>query len=289
MSETIRGYWCAIAAFTLWGLFPVYFKLLATVDPWLIVACRVVFSFLLLLFILKIIDHFDGFLKVLAQLKSNAYLIFTSVLIVANWGLYVWAVINDKVLDASLAYFINPLLNILLGYVFLSERLKPIQWLAVVLAVVGVAIQTLSFGQVPWVALGLAFAFAIYGLVHKKHSVSSATGLTVETFLIFPMALGFLLLNSFQTPSESALTLAQWSLLLLGGPFTVLPLLLFTMAAKRISLTSLGFIQYIAPTILFGLGVLVYKEPVSVVKLLTFGCIWSGLFLISLDTLLKKN
>ena len=289
MNETHRGYWCALAAFTLWGLFPVYFKLLASIDPWLIVAARVIFSFLLLLFILKIIHQLDDFLEVLKQLKSHAYLLFTSVLIVANWGLYVWAVINDKVLDASLAYFINPLLNIFLGYVFLSERLRPLQWLAVFLAIIGVAIQTVVLGQLPWVALGLAIAFAIYGLIHKKHAVPSATGLTVETLLIFPLALGFFLLNTYQTPIEHTLNVSHWVLLLLAGPFTVLPLLLFTMAAKRISLTSLGFIQYITPTILFGLGVLVYQEPVTAVKLVTFGLIWAGLFLVSLDAVYKKK
>ena len=212
-----------------------------------------------------------------------------TLLLASNWGIYIWSVTSNQLFEASLGYYINPLVNVVLGFVVLQERLRPIQWLAVLLAAIGVGIQMVNLGKLPWIALALGFSFGFYGLIHKQIDIDEIPGLFVETLLLLPLALLFLGYLGLEKMGPVNWSVNDWWLLALAGPVTVTPLLLFTAAARRITYTSLGFFLYITPSMLFLLASLVYKEPFSLAKLITFVFIWTALFIISIDAIRQQR
>ncbi len=288
--EYRKGIMLAIGAYTMWGFAPLYFKLLEQVSATDILLHRVIWSFVFTILLMAFVGGFSKLKQLLKAPKQLLVLLVTSLLIAGNWLLFIWAVNNDHMLDASLGYYINPLLNVLLGMVFLGERLRKLQWLAVSLAGIGVAVQLVSFGSIPVVSLALAGSFGIYGLLRKKANVDAKTGLLVETAILMPIALGYLL---YTLPTaEHSMLVNNWQLNLLliaAGLVTTAPLLCFAGAAVRIPLSMLGFFQYIGPSIMFVLAVSLYQEPFDMEKGITFAFIWTALAIFTVDMLRRRG
>lgn len=287
--QSARGALLALCAYLLWGLAPVYFKQLLDVPAPEILAHRVVWSILLLLGLITALGYWTRVRALLRQPRLLLLLLVSSVVIGTNWLVFIWAVNNNHILDASLGYYINPLLNIVLGMVFLQERYRPLQWLAVGLAALGVLIQLLVFGSLPWVALVLALSFGTYGLIRKQVPVDPFTGLLLETsVLLIPAVLWLWGLDSV-TGNLSANSTSLNLLLLAAGLITTIPLLLFAGAARRLQLSTLGFFQYLAPSLALLLGVLVYEEAFTTDKAITFALIWIALVVYSLDGIRQRR
>jgi chloramphenicol-sensitive protein RarD len=283
-----QGVWFALAAYGLWGIAPVYFKFLGFADPAEVVAHRVVWSVVLLAAVITLRGAW-GTVRALTP-PQLGWLAVSGLLISGNWVLFVWAVFNERMLDASLGYFINPLLNVLLGVMFFREWLRPAQRVALVLAALGVANEVVAVGVVPWVGLTLALSFGLYGLVRKRLAVGPAVGLGLETTLVLPLAAGYLLYAA--TGGEGSLVRGhpgELALLAAAGPVTVMPLVCFAAAAVRLPLSVLGFFQYIAPSAMFLLAVFVYGEPFRPSQLVTFGCIWAALVIFSWEALYHQR
>ncbi|GGC97099.1 transporter [Thalassobacillus devorans] len=270
-------------AYVLWGFLPIYWKLVQEVSPIAILGHRIVWSFVFMIGVILILRKWKVFQSEIKRTwknkKSALGITFASIAISINWLTYIWAVNNDHVVEASLGYYINPLVSILLGMIFFKETFNRPQWLAFILAAAGVAYMTFNFGSVPWLALMLAFSFGIYGLLKKTVDLNAMFGLTIETLIMTPIAAIYLL----SLPQENWANI-EWlsvtSLLLFGaGVATAIPLLLFAAGAKRIPLSMVGFLQYIAPTIMLVIGVFLYKEPFTHVHLVSFLFIWSGLLI----------
>ncbi|MBS7664268.1 EamA family transporter RarD [Pseudomonas lalucatii] len=279
-----RGYLLGLTAYIIWGLFPLYFKAIQSVPALEIVVHRALWSALFGGALLLLWKH-PGWLR---ELRDNprrlAVLAACGVLIASNWLIYVWAVNNERMLEASLGYYINPLVNVLLGLLLLGERLRRLQWLAVGLAALGVAQQVWQVGSLPWVSLALALTFGFYGLIRKQAPVAALPGLVVETWLLLPLALGWLLLNPAAVSSQAPFWSSSEALwLIAAGPITLVPLVCFNAAARHLPYTTLGFLQYIAPTLVLVLAVWVFGEQFDPSRLLAFICIWAGLALYSLD------
>ncbi len=275
----------ATAAFIFWGLTPIYFKAVDQVPPLELLAQRVVWSVPLIALLVSAGRQWGNLKRALASLKVWAVLALTTCLISAAWFVFIYAMVNGKVLEASLGYFINPLVNVVLGMVFLKERLRPWQLAAVLLAAAGTVNLALSYGQVPWISLTLALCFSAYGLLRKTVPIESLNGLFVETSFLLPPALAYLIWLAANGQG------AFWSggaevtgLLLLSGAVTALPLIWFTSAARRLPYTTLGLFQYLGPSIQLLLAVFVYHEPFTSSHLITFGCIWAGLLLYMIDS-----
>lgn len=282
--RTRQGVIFALAAYSIWGIAPMYFKLVAHVPPMEVLSHRIFWSFFLLFGMLLVTRSFHRVRAALKQPKLLGRLAIAGVLIGFNWLVFIWAVANDQILDASLGYYINPLFNIALGMVFFSERLRKLQIWAVGLAITGVAIQIITFGSVPWVALTLATCFATYGAIRKKLPFDSMTGLWLEILLLLPALLIYYFL--FTDTETSNMLTNTWQLnvlLILAGVVTTIPMLFFTGAAQRIRYSSMGFFQYIAPSLMFILAVLVYDEPLELENIVTFGIIWTALAIYSVD------
>ncbi|WP_108124743.1 EamA family transporter RarD [Saccharospirillum mangrovi] len=284
-NTTKTGAIYALFAYSIWAVAPMYLKLLNFVPAVEILAHRVIWSFVITLAIILLWRKGPALLAVLRSPKSLLALLASTALIGFNWGLFIWAINANFMLSASLGYYINPLMSILLGMIFFGERLDKVRTLAAALCVSAVVFEMIQFGQLPWIALALASSFAVYGLVRKKLGVDSLTGMALETGLLLPV--GLLYLFIVQTPTSNPLNNAWWvNLLLIGaGPVSMTPLMLFAAAANRISLTALGFFQYIAPSGMFLSAVFIYGEPLSPAKLVTFGLIWLALLIISVDSL----
>lgn len=281
-----QGVIYALCAYTLWGLAPIYFKTIAAVPAAEILTHRMIWSCALLMVLTLLGRQWHKVQAVLRQPKVLLTLAFTSITVGSNWLLFIWAINNGHMLDASLGYYINPLFNVLLGMLFLSEKLRRLQWWAVGLAAIGVAIQIIAFGSLPWIALVLASSFAIYGLIRKKLALDALTGLLIETLIMLPPA-AIYLWGIADSPT-SHLTQNDWHLNLLliaAGAVTTAPLLCFTAAATRLKLSTLGFFQYIGPSLMFILAVTLYGEALALDKMITFAFIWSALVLFSLDGL----
>ena len=284
--RTRQGILLAIGAYTMWGIAPIYFKSLSDVSPLEIISHRVVWSFFLLAFLLHLGRRWRNVRDTLTSKPKVLLLIATSVLIGANWLIFIWAVNSNHMLDASLGYYINPLINVLLGMLFLGERLRKLQWFAVALAAVGVLIQLIAFGSIPVVAIALACSFGFYGLMRKKLNLEAQTGLFIETLILLPVASGYLLFIADSPTSHFTANPIQLNLLLVAaGVITTLPLLCFTGAATRLKLSTLGFFQYIGPSLMFLLAVLIYGEAFSTDKAITFAFIWAALVVFSFDGL----
>ncbi|MBE0548442.1 MAG: EamA family transporter RarD [Rubrivivax sp.] len=276
----------AALAFVTWGLYPLYLLMIASVSPVEVVLQRSVWSLVFVLGLLAVLRRW-AWLPVLAKQPRRLGLFALSALLLAgNWLVYVWAVQNGHVIEASLGYFINPLINVLLGVLVLHERLRRVQWLAVALAAAGVVWLTLAAGRLPWIALVLACSFGLYGLLRKTASLGAIEGFAVETLLLAPIALPALVWWTFArhgvlVQGDAALT--GW--VLLSGPLTAVPLLLFAAGARRLKLATLGLVQYVAPTITLLLGVWVFHEPFDSRRLVGFVLIWSALAIVSADAL----
>ncbi|MCG6278222.1 EamA family transporter RarD [Vibrio vulnificus] len=281
-----QGVLLALGAYTMWGIAPIYFKSLAVVSPLEILSHRGVWSFFLLAALLHFGRHWRTVRDVLTSKSKMLYLVTTAILVGANWLIFIWAVNANHMLDASLGYYINPLINVLLGMLFLGERLRKLQWFAVTLAACGVLVQLIVFGSVPIVAIALAFSFGFYGLLRKKVSVDAQTGLFIETLVMLPAAAIYLLFIANTPTSNMLANPSQLNLLLIAaGVVTTLPLLCFTGAATRLKLSTLGFFQYIGPSLMFLLAVLIYGEAFTSDKALTFAFIWGALVVFSFDGL----
>lgn len=288
--QTRQGILFALAAYFIWGIAPVYFKLIQQVPADEILTHRVIWSFLFMLVLISLGRHWPNVRAACRHPQKLLLLAVTAVLVGSNWLLFIWAVNNHHMLEASLGYFINPLVNILLGMLFLGERFRRMQWIAVALAFTGVLVQLWQFGSLPIVALGLAFSFAFYGLLRKKIAIDAQTGMLVETLWLLPVAAIYLFLIADSPTSH--LSNNPWSLNLLlvaAGIITTVPLLFFTAAATRLRLSTLGFFQYLGPTMMFLLATTVYGESVGLDKLVTFGFIWAALGLFTLDALYTQR
>ncbi|OXX53518.1 protein RarD [Vibrio sp. V12_P9A6T4] len=281
-----QGVLLAIGAYTMWGIAPIYFKAINNVPALEILTHRVVWSFFLLAALLHFGRNWRSVRSVITHKSKMIYLMTTACLVAVNWLIFIWAINANHMLDASLGYYINPLLNVVLGMLFLGERLRKLQWVAVALATIGVAIQLIVFGSIPVVAIALATTFGLYGLLRKKVAVDAQTGLFIETLVMLPAALIYLLFIASSSTSDMALNPLNLNLLLIAaGVITTLPLLCFTGAATRLKLSTLGFFQYIGPSLMFLLAVLVYGEAFSSDKAITFAFIWAALLLFSFDGL----
>jgi len=278
----------ALGAYTLWGLFPLYFKLLHAVPAMQILAHRMVWSLLLVLGILIVLRRWSWMKLLREQPAVLARFAGSALLLATNWFTYIWSVNHGHVVEASLGYYINPLMNVALGTVLLHERLRPAQWAAVAVAALGVIWMTTEVGHVPWIALVLAFSFAGYSLLRKTAPLGSLEGLAVETAVLFPLALAYLGWESAQ--GSNVFTASGWDMRLLlvaAGPVTTIPLLLFAAGARRIPFSLLGILQYLTPTVLLLLGVWLYHEPFGANRAIGFGLVWAGIGLYLLEGLLK--
>ena len=286
-SESVLGVIYAGAAFVIWGLAAVYWKELGSVPPLEIIAHRVAWSFFFLFSLIILQRQWNQFVVILQNPRMLLILLSTSILVGANWLLYVWAVNNNHLLQASLGYYINPLVNVVLGMVFLKERLRRPQILAVLLATIGVLYLTIQYGQFPWIAICLAMSFGLYGLIRKVAPVSPLVGLTVETLLLALPAIGYLLYLDFQGTGTIFRVSLKFDLLLIGcAPLTAVPLLFFTAGAKRLYLSTVGLMQYIGPSGMFLLAVFYYHEPFSTAQIWTFVMIWTALVIYSTDSVI---
>jgi chloramphenicol-sensitive protein RarD len=278
-----RGILSGIGAYVLWGFFPIYWKLLHNVPAPELIGHRIVWSSLLLIVVILITGQGSEFRATFNWRTIGIYLI-ASLLIGINWLTYVWAVNAGHIVETSLGYFINPLLSVLLGLIVLRERLRPAQWLPVGIACIGVAYLTIQFGQLPWIALVLAFTFGFYGLVKKLAPLSSLHGLTLETGILLIPAVVYLVFVEWTGAGAFLHTGFLSDLLMIGaGLVTTIPLLMFASAAKQIPLTMIGVLQYLAPTIQFLIGVLVYKEEFDSSRLIGFSIVWLALIIFWLE------
>ncbi len=292
LSSNAIGVLYGALAFTLWGFLPLYWKLLRSVPSDQILAHRILWSFVFVTGLLAWRGELSKLRDVLKDRKSTKMVLLSAAFITANWGIYIWSVNADHLVEASMGYYINPLIVTTLGMTVLKERLNRLQYVALAFAAVGVAYMTVQYGRFPWIAVSLAVSFALYGLFKKLINVESTVGLALETMVLTPLTLVYILYGCFR--GNSALMVASWStlvLLLLSGVITALPLLWFGMGAKRVRLSTIGFLQYISPTIQLVLGVLIYKEPFSAAHLISFGFIWIALLLYSISNtgLVKKG
>ena len=267
----------ALGAYIMWGLFPIYWKWLQTVPAVQVIGHRIIWSFVVLAGLMLVSRQWMKFRAALTPRVLAIYLV-AGLLLSANWLIYVWGVNAGHIVETSLGYFINPLFSVLLGVIFLGERLRPAQWFPLGLAASGVIYLTATYGSLPWIALSLAFTFGFYGLVKKTAPLGSLFGLTLETGLVFLPALGYLLFAENTGQGAFGHTDSFTLLLMVGaGPVTTIPLLMFASAARRIPLTMIGVLQYVAPTLQFLLGVLIYKEPFTTARLVGFSLVWIAL------------
>jgi chloramphenicol-sensitive protein RarD len=271
-------------------LFPLYWPLLEPAGAFEILAHRVVWSLVFVLALLALRRRTGNLRAIFADPRTRWTLVFASVVVAVNWVTYIWGVNNGHVVETSLGYFINPLVSVLLGVVVLHERLRGVQWVAVGIALLAVIVLTVDYGQPPWIALTLAFSFGSYGLAKKKANVGAIEGLSVETLILVPLALGYL----FVLRAGEQLQFGQhgWvhALLLVGtGVVTAVPLLFFGAAATRISLSTLGLLQYLAPLMQFAFGLLVFHEPMSAARWAGFGLVWLALALLTGESLVNRR
>lgn len=279
----------ALAAYLLWGLFPLYFQLISEVASLEVLAHRIVWALIVLLIILLAYRQLGAFGQLLRNRKNMLWLSIGALMMATNWFVYIYAISNERTLEASLGYFINPLINIMLAMILLGERLSRNQSIALALAAIGISVQLIETAGLPWISLALALSWGSYSLIKSRMQAPALTALSAETFVLAPLALGYLLW--LQNHGELVFGQSSYynSLLPLSGLVTALPLLLFGAAAKQLSIVTLSFIQYMTPTMLFIIALTVFDEPLTQSKAITFACIWAGLFFFSLDQLPKRN
>ncbi|MBO6555186.1 MAG: EamA family transporter RarD [Pseudomonadales bacterium] len=278
--NTRQGVYYALTAYIFWGVVPIYFKWVDHVSPWEILSHRVIWALILLLAILFWTKQLS---ELRVPLKWIPKLLVTSVLLAINWLVFIYAVVNNNIAETALGYFINPLVSVFLGVVILREYLRPLQWIAVAIAALGILGQLIMFGRVPWIALALAFSFGFYGLLRKNLGLHAIGGLAIETLLVVPFALAFLIWTGWQEKLAFGDHMPTDLLLMLGGFVTSFPLLCFAAAVKRLSLTTLGMFQYVAPSISLVLAIFVYHEDFDPGRAITFICIWIALAIFTFE------
>lgn len=289
MTQEKQGYLAAMMAFIWWGLVPIYFKALSHVGAMEILMHRIAWCVPTVIIFMWALKAPMAIAAIWNNKKLRWSLVLSTILVSNNWFIFTWAVVNDRVLDTSLGYFINPLLSIVLGVMFLKESLTRLQWIAVSIAAMAVVFQVITLGKLPWLSLALALTFGLYGLVRKQTPVDSMNGLLMETMIAFPIAIGvigYLMIDNqaeFLTVNTATdLTLAA------GGIVTAVPLILFAIGARRLPLYAIGFLQFIAPSMTFILAVVVYQEPFGWEKAVTFGLIWLALAIYLMDMMIKR-
>ncbi|MEZ5953756.1 MAG: EamA family transporter RarD [Hyphomonas sp.] len=289
MQSTQRfGFLVGLAAYLIWGSLPLYIRAMRHILPQELLAHRVIWSVPAALILIAVARNWND-VRLAFRWKTLRWLLISSVLIGSNWAMYIWAVNADRTLEASLGYYINPLVNVLFGMVLFAERLRPAQWVAVGIAVVGVAVMASALGQVPWVALFLCFTFGIYAVIRKKVVIDSRAGFFAEVVVLVPFALGWLAWFAGQPDGrlmgEGGMDVP---LLMAAGPITAVPLILFALAAKRLRLSTIGMMQYIGPTLQFLIAVLVFHETFGPTHAIAFGCIWAALVVFTVDSLVGE-
>lgn len=286
---TSKGVMTALAAFLIWGFFPLYFKLLKNYDAVEIIGHRIIWTFVAILAIMTVTRRWQWLTTIRQNPKLILYTAVSGAIISVNWLVYVWAVNHDRILEASLGYYIGPLVGVLLSLVVLKERLRPMQWLAVVLAAVGVIIQLVLLGKLPWVSLVLASSFSVYGLMHRRTPLDALSAMFIETILLVPV---FMVWFAKHDVASSQLTFwfsTDIWLLMLAGPITLIPLLMFNKATKMVTYSLLSFMNYITPSLIFLLAIFLYHEPFNITKLVTFAFIWAGLVFFSYDLIRHRK
>jgi chloramphenicol-sensitive protein RarD len=287
--QKVAGLVFGLATYLWWGLQPVYFKLLQTVPPAAMVAHRTAYCALLMVLVVTVLRRWPQFLGCLSK-RLVLLLTCSSLLLATNWLFYIASVVTGRIVESSLGYFINPLFSVLLGIVFLRERPARLQIAAIVLAAIGITYIVCRFPYVPWIAFGVAGTFGLYGLVRKVARVESLNGLTLETGLLTPLAAGYLIWQSLLGNDVfGGLNGGSRILVLASGAITAVPLLFFGAAARRLPLSTLGFLQFAAPSLQLALAVLLYGEPFNVDHAVSFGFIWAGLILFSIDTVMTAR
>jgi chloramphenicol-sensitive protein RarD len=285
-----RGILSGLGAYALWGFFPIYWKFLHDVPALQVIGHRIGWSFLLLIAIILVSGQWMEFRVSALQPKVIGIYTIAAILLSVNWLVYVWGVNAGFIVETSLGYFINPLLSVLLGVLFLRERLRPTQWIPVTIAAIGVIYLTALYGRLPWIALSLAFSFGFYGLVKKLAPLGSLHGLTLETGIVFPVALLYLLIIEVRGSGAFLHQSTLIDVFLIGaGVVTTIPLLMFASAARQIPLTVMGLLQYIAPTLQFLIGIFLYKEPFEQSHLIGFGLVWVALVIFWVENYLSRR
>jgi len=283
------GVLTALVAYVLWGVFPVYFKLVQAVPPTEVLVHRIVWAVPFGALILHFRKQWPEVRQAFASPATLFWLALAALFISANWFIYIWAVQQEEVLQASLGYYINPLMYVIVGVLFLKERLRRPQIVSVLLAAIGVSYLTIRGGQFPFVAVSLALLFTLYGVIRKQVAVGAMPGLFIETLLLFPFAMAWLGWLMMTQQAEFASGSVSISLLLvLAGPLTVVPLLMFAVAARRLTLTVIGFMQFIAPTLQFIVGIF-YGEVLTPAHVVCFGCIWAAVAIFSVDAFYQQK
>lgn len=275
-----KGIFYALGGYFLWGILPIYWKQLHHIPSFQIIPYRVISSLLFLALVLTVRKDWDNFKEAIFNRKSILLFILSGVLLGINWTVYIWAVNANHIVETSLGYFINPLISVALGVLFLREKLRSMQWVPVILAAIGVIYLTVQYGALPWIALVLALAFGFYGLIKKTAPTGGLYSMTVEMAVLCLPAIGYLLfVGSRGEGVLGSADLITWLLLIAAGAITVVPMLLFTAGARNIPLALVGILQYLAPTLQFLIGVLVYKEPFTQTDLIGYGIVWAALIL----------
>ncbi|MBB6556397.1 EamA family transporter RarD [Nonomuraea rubra] len=286
MPDLRRGVFFGIAAYTMWGLFPLYWPLLRPSGAVEILAHRMVWSLVVVVAVLALRKHWGWVKEIVRQPKKLGLLTLAAIFVTVNWGTYIYAVNTGHVVESALGYFINPLVNVLFGVVLLRERLRGLQWVAVGFGALAVLVLTLDYGRLPWIALTLAFSFGVYGLVKKKANVAATESLAVETLVLLLPALGYLGFLQVAGQATFGQEGARHVLLMVGaGVITAVPLLCFGAAAISVPLSTIGLLQYIAPILQFGCGVLIAKEVMPSSRWIGFSIVWLALAVFTYDSL----
>ncbi len=284
--SSLLGITSGTLAYLIWGLSPIYWKELHSIPALEIIMHRIAWSFLLLFFLILVSRRGREFTSVIKQPKMMLIMLATSIVISINWLVYIWSVNNGYIIQASLGYYINPLVNVLLGVIFLKERLRRVQLVAVILAFSGVVSLIVFYKTIPWVSLTLAFSFGFYALIRKVVAIRALVGLTIETLILSIPAVGYLSYLNLQGDGKFGEMGMQMDLMLIGAALvTALPLLLFNLAGKRLMLATLGFLQYIAPTCMFLIGIFLWGEEIVPAQIFCFICIWIALVLYTADSI----
>tara|TARA_R110002096_G_scaffold26253_6_gene81294 strand:+ start:6869 stop:7783 length:915 start_codon:yes stop_codon:yes gene_type:complete len=287
-SSSRLGFSAALGAYVIWGSLPLYIRAMKHVGAVEFLAHRILWSVPTAILLIALAANWRD-IRSAFQWHNLKWLALSGLLIGVNWLIYIWAVNQGRTMEASLGYYINPLVNVLFGMLIFSERLRPAQWVAVAVAAIGVGVMTLAFGHVPWVALGLCFTFAFYSVIRKKVAIDSRAGFLVEVVVLTPLALAWF--SWFlQQPDGRLMGTGGWDipLLILAGPITATPLILFGLAAKRLKLSTVGMMQYIGPTLQFLIATLVFHEAFGWTHAIAFGCIWAALAIYTTDSVIGE-
>ena len=281
--EERYGVLSGLASYLMWGLLPLFWPLLKPASAFEILGHRIIWSFLFIILLMQLTHSWPVVLATIADRKRSLFVVLASMFVSLNWGIYIWAVNANHVVETSLGYFINPLISVLLGIVFFGERLRPLQKLAVLIATIAVLILSFDYGRLPWIALGLAGTFGIYGALKKQINLPAIPGLLMETALLLPLTLIYLTWLYQSAPAMLFSSPKFLIIAIISGPLTALPLILFGNATTRVPLTWLGVMQYLAPTLQFILGVWVFNEPLGNVRKIGFAIVWSALIIFTID------